>query len=102
MEPSQKQPEEQQLEVEEDYPELGFHRMSSIAHPEVPQYPIVTEEVYTAETVTKDGQKYLNEYELLDTLGEGAYGKVRRVKRHYLDKEGKETSSFYAMKVGRP
>lgn len=37
------------------------------------------------EAVSKDGKKYLNEYELLETLGEGSYGKVRKVKRHYLD-----------------
>ena len=45
--------------------------MSSIAHPEVPHYPVVTEEVYTAETNSKDGKKYRNDYELLETLGEG-------------------------------
>ena len=90
---------QQLLPMEEDLCELGFNRMSSIAHPEVPHYPIVTEEVSTAEAVSKDGKKYLNEYEMLQTLGEGSYGKVRKVKRHYLDKDGNEKSSFYAMKV---
>ena len=73
--------------------------MSSIAHPEVPHYPVVTEEVYTAETISKDGKKYLNEYELLETLGEGSYGKVRKVKRHYQDNNGMEVASLYAMKI---
>jgi serine/threonine protein kinase len=84
---------------EEDNYYPGLTRLSSIAHPEVPSLPIVTEDVYKANTYTKAGSKFLNEYEILETLGEGSYGKVKKVQRTYLDSQGHECSSIYAIKV---
>lgn len=83
----------------EDFPDLGFNKMSSIAHPEVPALPVVTEDVHQVTMSTKEERRYLNEYEVLETLGEGSYGKVKKVERTYQDEQGKNCKGYYAMKV---
>lgn len=35
----------------------------------------------------ENGKKFINEYELLDELGEGSFGKVKRVTRYYKETE---------------
>lgn len=49
----------------------------------------------------EDGKKYINEYEILNDLGEGSFGKVKRVIRYYKETEESEeiSKSEYAMKI---
>ena len=78
-----------------------MERLSSIKAPQIPDTPIVSDEVYDVEEYEKKGEHYVNEYLILETLGEGSYGKVKRVERTYLDDNGQPTKSIYAMKVRR-
>lgn len=55
---------------------------------------------YTSEIVTDDSKanKFVNEFELLKTIGEGAYSKVKLVKWSFT--EGEEVKdAFYGMKI---
>ena len=49
----------------------------------------------------ENGKKFVNEYELLDDLGEGSFGKVKRVTRYYKETEDslELSKSDYAMKI---
>lgn len=49
----------------------------------------------------ENGKKFINEYELQDDLGEGSFGKVKRVTRYYKETEESEelSKSDYAMKI---
>ena len=46
-------------------------------------------------------KEYINEYEILNDLGEGSFGKVKRVIRYYKETEESEeiSKSEYAMKI---
>ncbi|CAD8050335.1 unnamed protein product [Paramecium primaurelia] len=49
----------------------------------------------------ENGKKFINEYELLDELGQGSFGKVKRVTRYFKETEEQEelSKSDYAMKI---
>ena len=49
---------------------------------------------------TDKGNKCINEYEIKETIGQGSFGKVKRVTRKYVEQEGGELlEADYAMKV---
>ena len=45
------------------------------------------------------GLKHINEYIISDQLGQGGYGKVKKVLRTYIDDKGVEIENYYAIKV---
>ncbi len=48
----------------------------------------------------KTGNKCINEYEIIQTIGFGSFGKVKKVTRSYIEEEGGEVKKAdYAMKV---
>jgi len=48
------------------------------------------------------GERLMNEYELLEKLGRGSFGKVKKVKRRFLGADGITIlSGLYAAKVSK-
>lgn len=47
----------------------------------------------------KDDSKHINEYEIMETIGKGSFGKIKRVVRSEFNEQQEIVKSVYAMKV---